>query len=290
MIMAGARFCPIMARFVRPTRAARREVSWSIIMRLLIVAPFAPAFAQPAFAQPALAREHYHHRSSAHGIRSYHHLARSPAHDAWRSAAWRRQGEWTRGEFVERTGVAERRPPQAFGAVEPAGAWGRTDRAHAFAQRGAGHGELDAMIARHAQMNGVPETLVHRVVIRESRYNAHIVGSGGAMGLMQIKLATARAMGYTGTAAGLLDPETNLTYAVRYLAGAYRVAGGNVGRAVANYARGYRDTAVREGAARPRSVASVQTSGWSDGYASAAPVERVASVRSHGRRQLMRSH
>jgi soluble lytic murein transglycosylase-like protein len=139
-------------------------------------------------------------------------------------------------------------------------------------------------------MNGLPEALVHRVVIRESRYNAHVVGAGGAMGLMQIKLGTAREMGYTGTAAGLLDPETNLTYAVRYLAGAYRVAGGQADRAVANYARGYRDTTVREGAARLRSVASAETSGWSGSYASAAPVERVAWVRSHGRRQLMRTH
>jgi hypothetical protein len=37
----------------------------------------------------------------------------------------------------------------------------------------------------------------------------------------------------------LLDPETNLTYGVKYLAGAYRTAGGNADRAVAYYARGY---------------------------------------------------
>ena len=108
------------------------------------------------------------------------------------------------------------------------------------------------MISRHAQQNGLPEALVHRVVIRESRYNPGVVGAGGAMGLMQIKLGTAREMGYTGTAAGLLDAETNLTYAVRYLAGAYRVAGGNADRAVGNYARGYRATAVSEGAHRAR--------------------------------------
>jgi soluble lytic murein transglycosylase-like protein len=56
---------------------------------------------------------------------------------------------------------------------------------------------------------------------------------------MQIKAATARGVGYGGSAAGLLDPETNLTYAVRYLAGAYRLAGGNHDRAVSYYARGY---------------------------------------------------
>jgi soluble lytic murein transglycosylase-like protein len=46
-------------------------------------------------------------------------------------------------------------------------------------------------------------------------------------------------MGYGGSADGLLDAATNMTYAVRYLAGAYRAAGGNENRAVALYARGY---------------------------------------------------
>jgi soluble lytic murein transglycosylase-like protein len=103
----------------------------------------------------------------------------------------------------------------------------------------------DSMIANHAAANGVPPELVHRVVMRESRYRASARGRGGASGLMQIKLATARSMGYSGGAAGLLDPETNLTYGVRYLAGAYRAAHGNHGRAVGYYASGYR------GAARP---------------------------------------
>jgi soluble lytic murein transglycosylase-like protein len=100
-------------------------------------------------------------------------------------------------------------------------------------------GALDAMIARHAAANGLPADLVHRVVIRESRYNARARGAGGALGLMQIKHATARGMGYAGPASGLLDAETNLTYAVRYLAGAYRAAAGNAGRAVSYYASGY---------------------------------------------------
>jgi soluble lytic murein transglycosylase-like protein len=98
----------------------------------------------------------------------------------------------------------------------------------------------DSMIASHAASNGIPVELVHRVVVRESRYRADARGRGGATGLMQIKLATARSMGYSGSAAGLLDPETNLTYGVRYLAGAYRAASGNHGRAVGYYASGYR--------------------------------------------------
>jgi len=99
-------------------------------------------------------------------------------------------------------------------------------------------GALDAMITRHAAANGLPVELVHRVVTRESGYNPR-ARSGGNLGLMQIKYATARGVGYNGSPSGLMDPETNLTYAVRYLAGAYHAAGGNPRRAVALYASGY---------------------------------------------------
>jgi soluble lytic murein transglycosylase-like protein len=111
-------------------------------------------------------------------------------------------------------------------------------------QRQDAQGVVAAMAARHAQANGIPESLVHRVIMRESRYNPRAV-SRGNYGLMQIRLQTARAMGYGGSAAGLLDPETNLTYAVRYLAGAYRTAGGNANRSVAYYAGGYARAARR---------------------------------------------
>src|SRR5437879_1995831 len=78
------------------------------------------------------------------------------------------------------------------------------------------HAEYDALVATHAKANAVPEALVHRVIVRESRYQPALVGRGGTIGLMQIKLATARSLGYSGTAEGLRDPDTNLTYAVRY--------------------------------------------------------------------------
>jgi soluble lytic murein transglycosylase-like protein len=109
-----------------------------------------------------------------------------------------------------------------------------------------GQGAYSSMVARHAAANGIPASLVHRVIMRESRYNPRAVSKGN-YGMMQIKLGTARAMGYTGSAAGLLDPETNMTYAVKYLAGAYKVAGGSESGAVANYARGYYHSAKRRG-------------------------------------------
>ena len=107
-------------------------------------------------------------------------------------------------------------------------------------------GAYSALVASHAAAHGLPPSLVHRVIMRESRYNPRAVSKGN-YGMMQIRLGTARAMGYRGDASGLLDPETNMTYAVRYLAGAYRAAGGNHDRAVSNYARGYYHSAKAQG-------------------------------------------
>ena len=123
----------------------------------------------------------------------------------------------------------------------------------ALAQRA----DYEEMVARHARANAVPELLVHRVIVRESRYQPKLLGRGGTIGLMQIKLATARSLGYTGDAAGLRDPDTNLTYAVKYLAGAYRAANGDHNRAMAYYASGYYEAAKRQRhdrAAHPRPV------------------------------------
>ena len=99
-------------------------------------------------------------------------------------------------------------------------------------------GPHDALIVKHAAANGVPEQLVHRIIRIESRGNAS-AAHGGNYGLMQIRLATARGVGYSGEAEGLLDPDTNLTYAVKYLAAAYRAAGCDADRAVSYYRRGY---------------------------------------------------
>jgi len=105
---------------------------------------------------------------------------------------------------------------------------------------------LDSLVARHAAANNLPEELVRRVIKRESRGNPRVISLGN-YGLMQIRLGTARAMGYRGSAAGLLDADTNMTYAVKYLAGAYHAAGGNQDRAVHYYAAGYYYVAKNKG-------------------------------------------
>lgn len=98
--------------------------------------------------------------------------------------------------------------------------------------------ELDALIARYAAYYDIPEELVRRVVKRESTFDPG-ARNGPYWGLMQIRHDTARGMGYDGPPSGLLDAETNLKYAVRYLRGAYLTAGGNPDQAVRLYARGY---------------------------------------------------
>jgi soluble lytic murein transglycosylase-like protein len=104
--------------------------------------------------------------------------------------------------------------------------------------------QYDAMVATHAKANNLPEALVHRMIMRESGYRASLV-SRGNIGLMQIKFGTARSLGYTGTVEGLRDPDTNLMWAVKYLAGAYRAANGDHKRAMHYYASGYYGVAKR---------------------------------------------
>ena len=125
----------------------------------------------------------------------------------------------------------------------------------AFAGQGAKASEYEHLVAKHAAAHGVPEALVRRVIHIETKGNPALVSKGN-YGLMQIRLETARAMGYRGDGAGLLDADTNMTYAVRYLAGAYRAARGNPEQAIRNYQRGYYESAKAQGFS-PYAVASV---------------------------------
>jgi soluble lytic murein transglycosylase-like protein len=64
---------------------------------------------------------------------------------------------------------------------------------------------------------------------------------------MQILPQTAQSMGFRGNPRDLLDAETNLKYAGKYLRGAWLVADGSQDRAVMWYARGYYYEAKRRG-------------------------------------------
>ena len=84
-----------------------------------------------------------------------------------------------------------------------------------------------ALIATHASANGIPVELARAVVRHESNFNPRVTGRAGEIGLMQIKLQTARGMGYTGSRKGLYDPATNIKWGMKYLGQARRMAGGS---------------------------------------------------------------
>lgn len=205
---------------------------------------FAVAMALAVVSTPALARNKVHHHKHAK------HHARMVVMDAQPFAAPWMAPQEQRLTRRERRAMAAQQT-QAFGA-QPFGAsigqpgYDAMARAPRAREAAPGQGAYSEMVQRHAAANGIPASLVHRVIMRESRYNPRAVSKGN-YGIMQIRLGTARAMGYTGGAAGLLDPEVNMTYAVKYLAGAYKVAGGSEGGAVSNYARGYYYQAKRQG-------------------------------------------
>jgi len=174
-------------------------------------------------AQPALASERQHRRHVAAAIKQE--VAASPYYDAF-------------GGYADAAAAASYAGPNArryFSSAPDRHAAAAPDRRAEFA----------SLVEAQASANGVPASLVHRVIMRESRYNPRAV-SAGNYGLMQIRLGTARAMGYSGSAEGLLDAQTNMTYAVKYLAGAYHAAGGNEARAVALYASGYNARPVQQ--------------------------------------------
>ncbi|MGX0903457.1 soluble lytic murein transglycosylase-like protein [Roseovarius sp. MBR-79] len=106
--------------------------------------------------------------------------------------------------------------------------------------------ELRRLINHYADHYEVPRALVHRLAIRESTHRPE-ARNGPYYGLLQILPQTARTMGHSGPPSELLDAETNLKYGVKYLRGAWLVAGGDPDAAIMWYARGYYYEAKRKG-------------------------------------------
>ncbi|WP_250152132.1 lytic transglycosylase domain-containing protein [Ancylobacter radicis] len=106
-------------------------------------------------------------------------------------------------------------------------------------ERLSGNAKIVALVDREAKANGVPVALARAVVRIESNWNARTTGRAGEVGLMQIKHQTARGVGYTGTRAALYEPATNIKFGMRYLAGAYRLAGGDTCGTVMRYQGGH---------------------------------------------------
>jgi soluble lytic murein transglycosylase-like protein len=98
---------------------------------------------------------------------------------------------------------------------------------------------IHTLVGKHARAAGVPVKLALAVVQVESNFNPSARGQSGEVGLMQIKPATARGIGYTGSIKALYNPNTNLAWGMKYLAEARRRGDGSVCGTVLKYNAGH---------------------------------------------------
>lgn len=87
-------------------------------------------------------------------------------------------------------------------------------------------------------VGAAPRSVVDAIIRVESGGNPKATGRAGEIGLMQIRLQTARSMGYRGSRAALYHPETNIKYGTAYLDAALKRTGGNLCHALTLYNRG----------------------------------------------------
>ena len=95
------------------------------------------------------------------------------------------------------------------------------------------------IIEREIAKTDLPADIAEAVVFVESGYNSAVVGSVGEIGLMQVRPETAAMLGFRGTEAELAEPDINIHYGVLYLGRAWRLAGGDICRALMKYRAGH---------------------------------------------------
>jgi len=121
-----------------------------------------------------------------------------------------------------------------FGAERETGDQLPASEADLFPARAA----IRALIEKEIATSKLPADIAEAVVFVESRYDSDAIGRMGEIGLMQVKLETAAALGFKGTAAELATPEINIHYGVAHLAKAWLLAQGDLCRALMRYRAG----------------------------------------------------
>ncbi|MBM1174465.1 lytic transglycosylase domain-containing protein [Microvirga arabica] len=133
------------------------------------------------------------------------------------------------------------------------------------------------IIKREAASHGLPPGIADAVVRIESGYNPSAVGGVGEIGLMQVRPTTAAMLGFKGSNAELAQPEDNIRYGVAYLAKAWRLAGGDICRALMKYRAGHGEETMTPLSAEycRRAKVHLAALGWSvSANASADPLPR----------------
>lgn len=103
-------------------------------------------------------------------------------------------------------------------------------------------GSNRTLVRLEAMNAGLPPEIADAVTEVESGYHAETIGEAGEIGLMQVMPATARMLGFSGTAEELATPANNIHYGVTYLAQAWRLAGGDICTATMKYRAGHGET------------------------------------------------
>lgn len=99
--------------------------------------------------------------------------------------------------------------------------------------------EIREIIERETAKTGLPADIAEAVVFVESGYNPAVIGSVGEIGLMQVRPETAAMLGFRGNAKELAEPDINIHYGVLYLSRAWRLAAGDLCRALMKYRAGH---------------------------------------------------
>jgi len=95
------------------------------------------------------------------------------------------------------------------------------------------------IIERETAKTNLPADIAEAVVFVESGYNPATIGNVGEIGLMQVCPETAAMLGFRGNNAELAEPDINIHYGVLYLSRAWRLAGGDLCRALMKYRAGH---------------------------------------------------
>lgn len=102
--------------------------------------------------------------------------------------------------------------------------------------------EYRQLLIDESEKHGLPPALADAVMRVESNYNAAARGKDGEYGLMQVMPPTARMLGLQGPIETLAQPDINIRLGVRYLAGAWRLAKGDICTMAMKYRAGHGET------------------------------------------------
>ncbi|MCW1840245.1 transglycosylase SLT domain-containing protein [Prosthecomicrobium hirschii] len=100
-------------------------------------------------------------------------------------------------------------------------------------------GRVRSLIEREAEALKVPPKLALAVFVTESGLDAGKRGPDGRIGVTQVSYRIAKALGYQGSEKALSDPETNIRWGMKYLAGAYKRADGDICRTTMKFQGGH---------------------------------------------------